>query len=239
MVRAHPPWPPRDPDGTARAESAASESRRAAGRPRTAAGSVGRTPSSAASASRSRPLATSALGPRERRLTAAWQRRRVVGGRPARRRLVIGAGRRSSSIRQSDRKRCRRRRRQPTMMTITSEPRERPRPLANRANRPCGSRRPRACAVRAGDGRVAGALLEAIQPVEDRQRLVGRRALTDGGLQQPSRLARLASLERRDAVAAAVPRTRAAARRARCVRVRCRRAPARGCGPETAPASRR
>ncbi len=47
---------------------------------------------------------------------------------------------------------------------------------------------------------LARALLESIQAIENRERFVGRRALTDGGLQQTTRLARLAAIEGRDAV---------------------------------------
>ena len=43
-------------------------------------------------------------------------------------------------------------------------------------------------------------LFETVQPIEQRERLIGRRALQHGGLEQPSRFARFAAIERRDAV---------------------------------------
>ena len=45
-----------------------------------------------------------------------------------------------------------------------------------------------------------GALLETVEPVEHRQRLLARRALQHGGLEQPPRFARLAAIESGDAV---------------------------------------
>ena len=56
------------------------------------------------------------------------------------------------------------------------------------------------------------------QPLEHRQRFVGRRAAVDGRLQQPARLVDRRRAETPRRPCAAVPRTRADARRARCAR---------------------
>ena len=89
-----------------------------------------------------------------------------------------------------------------------------------------------------GAARTIGCL-EAIEPVKQRQRLIGRCAALDRRGQQSPRGCRRRRAKAPRRRCGATPRLRAAARRSRCARARCRRAHGRGRDRGTAPASRR